>query len=99
MRPSSNDANLPITKSFCFPIMIFLHTLKIKHEYLRSCAYICLSLSSPSSGYLSIKSQSIEILVLTSWIPASKNCKKLKFIKIKLWTLNKQNRFENTLRY
>ena len=44
----------------------------IKHEYLRSRAYICLSLSSPS-GDLSIKSWTIEILVLTSWIPASKN--------------------------
>ena len=47
-----------------------------KHEYLRSRAFICLSLSSPpssSSGYLSIKSWTIEILVLTSWISASKN--------------------------
>ena len=46
-----------------------------KHEYLRSRAYICLSLSSPSSssGDISIKSWTIEILVLTSWIPASKN--------------------------
>ena len=43
-----------------------------KHEYLRSRAYICLSLSSPS-GDLSIKSWTIEIHVLTSWIPASKN--------------------------
>ena len=39
----------------------------IKHEYLRSRAYICLSLSSPS-GDLSIKSWTIEILVRTSWI-------------------------------
>ena len=45
---------------------------KVKHEYLRSRAYICLSLSS-SSGDISIKSWAIEILVLTSWIPASKN--------------------------
>ena len=35
---------------------------------------ICLSLSSSSSsGDISIKSWTIEILVLTSWIPASKN--------------------------
>ena len=44
----------------------------VKHEYLRSRAYICLSLSSPS-GDLSIRSWTIEIIVLTSWIPASKN--------------------------
>ena len=47
---------------------------KIKHEYLRSRAYICLSLSSPASPEdISIRSWTIEILVLTSWIPASKN--------------------------
>ena len=50
-----------------------------KHEYLRSRAYICLSLSSPFLSYLSVNSCSflsmlsfIEILVLISWIPASK---------------------------
>ena len=41
--------------------------LTIKHEYLR-----CLSLSSPA-GDISIKSWTIEILVLTYWIPAFKN--------------------------
>ena len=47
---------------------------QVKHEYLRSRAYICLSLSSSSSsGDISLKSWTIEILVLTSWIPASKN--------------------------
>ena len=45
----------------------------VKHEYLRSRAYICLSLSSPVPSHISIKSWTIEILVLTSWIPASKN--------------------------
>ena len=44
----------------------------VKHEYLRSRAYICLSLLSPvsssSSGDIYIKSWTIEILVLTSWI-------------------------------
>ena len=45
---------------------------KIKHEYLRSRAYICLSLSSPSSQSYS-NYATIEILVLVSWIPASKN--------------------------
>ena len=51
----------------------------IKHEYLRSRAYICLSLSSPCDSYLSVNLlrysilNTIEILVLTSWIPASKN--------------------------
>ena len=44
-----------------------------KHEYLRSRAYICLSLSSPSSSDISIKSWTIEILMLKSWIPESKN--------------------------
>ena len=59
--------------------IIFFHFSKVfnnfKHEYLRSRAYICLSLSSPSSSswYLSIKSWTFEILVLTYWIPASKN--------------------------
>ena len=49
------------------------HTL-FKHEYLRSRAYICLSLSSPSSHLLAICGLSrIKILVLLSWIPASKN--------------------------
>ena len=52
----------------------------IKHEYLRSRAYICLSLSSPFSSsdrypkfvlFINFLS-SIEILVLLSWIPASK---------------------------
>ena len=54
-----------------------------KHEYLQSRAFICLSLSSPPSslsGYLSIKSWTIEILVLTSWISASKNfCRRVRF--------------------
>ena len=45
---------------------------EIKHEYLRSRASTCVSLSSPA-GDISIKSWTIEILVLTSWIPASKN--------------------------
>ena len=53
----------------------------VKHEYLRSRASKCLSLSSSSSSlYLSVKSliflhilTSIEILVLISWIPASEN--------------------------
>ena len=46
------------------------HSLKIKHEYLRSRAYICLSLSSPFSSSCDISSISyiIEILVLISWI-------------------------------
>ena len=43
---------------------------EIKHEYLRSRAYIRLSLSSPSD--LSSISHIIEILVLLSWIHASK---------------------------
>ena len=42
--------------NFVARIVIFHHVPNnIKHEYLRSLAYICLSLSSPS-GYLSIKS-------------------------------------------
>ena len=44
-----------------------------KHEYLRSRASTCMSLSSSVPGHLSIKSSTIEILVLISWIPASKN--------------------------
>ena len=52
-----------------FPLKIHLN---IKHEYLR--AYICLSLSSPfPSCDISSILTTIEILVLTSWIPASKN--------------------------
>ena len=43
-----------------------------KHEYLRSRAYIRLSLSSPSSSDISSNLTTIEILVLLSWIPASK---------------------------
>ena len=60
--------------SYCFSNGIFF-----KHEYLRSRAYICLSLSSPLSDrypnfvLFIIFLNSIEILVLTSWIPASKN--------------------------
>ena len=43
-----------------------------KHEYLRSRAYIRLSLSSPSSSSdISSNLTYIEILVLLSWIPAS----------------------------
>ena len=46
----------------------------IFQEYLRSRAYICLSLSPPASPEdISIKSWTIEILMLTSWISASKN--------------------------
>ena len=52
----------------------------VKHEYLRSRAYRCLSLWSSSSSHLSVKSLRffgiltfIEILVLISWIPASEN--------------------------
>ena len=45
-----------------------------KHEYLRSRAYKCLSLSSSSSLSDRFSNySSIEILVLISWIPASKN--------------------------
>ena len=50
-------------------------TLHFKHEYLRSRAYICLLLSSPfpsSSCDISSILYIIEILVLLSWIPASK---------------------------
>ena len=47
--------------------------LNIKHEYLRSRASTCVSLSSPVPGHLSIKLSPIEILVLLSWIPASKS--------------------------
>ena len=56
-------------------IKITRYNILFKHEYLRSRAYICLSLSSPGSSFgdISIKSWTIEILVLTSWIPASKN--------------------------
>ena len=43
-----------------------------KHEYLRSRADTCLSLSSPSSQSYS-NYATIEILLLVSWIPASKN--------------------------
>ena len=43
-----------------------------KHEYLRSRAYICLSLSSPLSSHRCSNLTTIEILVLLSWIPASK---------------------------
>ena len=47
---------------------------KFKHEYLRSRASRCLSLSSSSSSsVISSNSTIIEILVLISWIPASKN--------------------------
>ena len=45
---------------------------KIKHEYLRSRAYIRLSLSSPFSPDRYSKLTTIEILALLSWISASK---------------------------
>ena len=44
-----------------------LPTLTIKHEYLRSRAYKCLSLSSPLTDRYS-KLIHIEILVLISWV-------------------------------
>ena len=54
--------------------IIIVQCAKVKHEYLQSCAYICLSLSSPSSSAdISVLSLTIEILALTSLIPASKN--------------------------
>ena len=59
-------------------IKITRYNILFKHEYLRSRAYICLSLSSSSSHLSSnfvlfiIFLTSIEILVLSSWIPASK---------------------------
>ena len=60
-------------------IKITRYNILFKHEYLRSRAYICLSLSS-SSGDISIKLWTIEILVLTSWISASKNfCRRVRF--------------------
>ena len=53
---------------------LVMKAIVIKDEYLRSRAYICLSLSSPfpSSCDISSISYIIEILVLLSWIPASK---------------------------
>ena len=68
-------AKIAIWKDFVGP------TFHFKHEYLRSRAYKCLSLSSSSSdSYLSVKSlrffcilSFIEIIVLISWIPASEN--------------------------
>ena len=42
--------------------------LEVKQEYLQSRASRCLSLSSSSSGDVSSTLESIEILVLTSWI-------------------------------
>ena len=45
---------------------------QFKHEYLRSRAYIRLSLSSPFSHYRYSNLTTIEILVLLPWILASK---------------------------
>ena len=53
--------------------MAIVGTKVIKHEYLRSRASSCVLLSSSVPGHLSIKLSTIEILVLISWIPASKN--------------------------
>ena len=48
----------------------------IKHDYLRSRASTYVTLSSPSSWCdISINLSTIEIFVLISWIPASKNFK------------------------
>ena len=70
-----------VPKNYSMRVELFLYSaqsnrrqwlsVNVKHEYLRSRAYKWLSLSS--SGDISIKSWTIEILVLTSWIPASKN--------------------------
>ena len=65
---------------------------QFKHEYLRSRAYIRLSLSSPFSHYRYSNLTTIEILVLLSWIPASKEFLKkmisqffsIFFVKIRL---------------
>ena len=75
---ASND-NFWMILSILLPLWgLQLIQLIIKHKYLRSPASRCLSLSS--SSYLSVKSLRffriltfIEILMLISWIPASKN--------------------------
>ena len=71
----SDDEDVPFLIKKCIRYALDNYQLFVynfKHEYLRSRAYKCLSLSSPS-GDISVKSWIIEILVLTSWIPASKN--------------------------
>ena len=71
----SDDEDVPFLIKKCIRYALDNYQLFVynfKHEYLRSRAYKCLSLSSPS-GDISIKSWTFEILVLTSWIPASKN--------------------------
>ena len=56
--------------------------INFKHEYLRSRAYICLSLSSPLSSHRYSNFTTIEILVLLSWITASKEFSSTKYLML-----------------
>ena len=79
----------------------FENPLKVKQEYLQSRTSTCVSLSSPSSDissnfiHLIIFLISIEILVLTSWIPASKNFSLINHIVVAQCKLVSRNIFSS----